>query len=119
MLFRSKAYDMLDKVVLSSFNHLSVVKCKHIEPRLRTGLLYIEHLFKPEYYAEYTGADALHPHFMTVSKAMVEAAHDKELQVNVYTVNEKVDIEELICYEVYMIITNYPDRVREVITKKL
>ncbi len=108
-----KKYHMEQRVILSSFNHESMVKCKQIDASIMTGLLYIENLVHPEKYCKYVGADALHPNYRVVNKKMVEAAHEQYIKVNVYTVNEEEDIQRMIELEVDMVITNYPDRVRK------
>ena len=108
-----KKYRMEQSVILSSFNHESMVKCKQIEASIMTGLLYIENLVRPEKYCKYVGADALHPHYRTVSKKMVDAAHERYMKVNVYTVNEEEDIQNMVEVGVDMIISNYPDRVKK------
>lgn len=108
-----KKYRMEQSVILSSFNHQSMVKCKKIEASIMTGLLYIENLVQPEKYCKYVGADALHPHYRTVNKEMVEAAHERYMKVNVYTVNEEEDIQNMVEVGADMIISNYPDRVKK------
>ena len=106
-----KQYRMEQQVILSSFNHISMVICKRLAPEIMTGLLYMEHLYKPYKYCRYAEADALHPHFQTVSLGLIEAAHENGLKVNVYTVNEEEDIKQMVMWGVDMIISNYPDRV--------
>ena len=66
-----------------------------------------------EKYCKYVGADALHPCYLTVTKEMVDAAHEGYKKVHVYTVNEEADIKRMIDIGVDMIISNYPDRVRQ------
>lgn len=108
-----KKYHMQQSVILSSFNHESMVRCKQIDSSIMTGLLYVENLIHPEKYCKEVGADAIHPHYTSVNKQVVKAAHEKYIKVNVYTVNEEEVIENMVRVGVDMIITNYPDRVNK------
>lgn len=110
-------YGMEKQVILSSFNHYSMVKCKSIQPTIETGLLYIEPLYETEKYCLNAGANAIHPDYRTLNKEVVAAAHAKGIKVNPYTINEKADIAYMIEIGVDMIISNYPDRVKEQLNK--
>lgn len=57
------------------------------------------------------GHVAIHPSLATVSEALIETAHAAGLIVNVWTVNEPEDIEQLLAWGVDGIVTDYPDRV--------
>lgn len=104
-------YDMTDKIILSSFNHYSMVYCKNKYPNIKTALLYSDILYKPSSYCNFVGADAIHPYFKNIDKEIINEAHNKGLLVNVYTVNETSDIKRLLDWGVDGIITNYPDRI--------
>ncbi len=108
-----KKYKMENQVVLSSFNHNSMIKCKSLDSSIMTGVLYVSQLYMPEKYCVNVGADALHPHHCAVNNEMVKAAHEKCKKVHVYTVNEEDDIRKMVDMKVDMIISNYPDIVRK------
>lgn len=112
-----KKYKMIDKTIVSSFNHYSMVRCKELCKELRTGLLYIEALYKPEQYCKYVGADAIHPSYIVLRRQIVEAAHEAGIKVHPYTVNDAGDMLRLIDMGVDMIITNYPDRLSGILKK--
>jgi glycerophosphoryl diester phosphodiesterase len=109
--------NMQDRFMFSSFNHLSMAKCKRLAPEIKAGLLYSEPLIDAASYAADNGIDALHPglNVLRLDPGLVEQAHKKGVQVNVWTVNEKEDIEYCKRLGVDGIITNFPDRAREVI----
>lgn len=109
------AYDMVKQVILSSFNHYSVVKCKKLKPAIEVGLLYVEPLYEAEKYCLNAGANAIHPNFRTLNQEIVEAAHMSGIKVHPYTINEEKDIEYMIELGVDMIISNYPDRVKKLL----
>ncbi|MHB8076526.1 glycerophosphodiester phosphodiesterase [Desulfosporosinus fructosivorans] len=108
-------YGWQEHVILSSFNHYSMVHCKEIAPDPKTGLLYMEGLYQPSLYARTTGADALHPYFQAVNEEIIREAHLEGLLVNTFTVNDPVTMRRLVMMGVDGIITNYPDRLRSVI----
>lgn len=109
-------YNIQDNCILSSFNHYSMVKCKNLDSKIKTGLLYDETLYKPENYIEYVGADALHPNFNGVySENIIRGIKLKNVPINVYTVNEEKDMINMIKLGVDGIITNYPDRLKTLI----
>jgi glycerophosphoryl diester phosphodiesterase len=109
-------YKLQDKVILSSFNHYSMVLCKQIDSGIRTGLLYEALLYHPEKYAEYVGADALHPSFYSVLDEHVAGDIKKKgFSINTYTVNEERYMKRLIELGIDGIITNYPDKLKKVL----
>lgn len=110
-------YGWQEHVILSSFNHYSMVHCKEIAPDLKTGLLYMEGLYQPSRYARTTRADALHPYFHAVNEEIVREAHLEGLLVNTFTVNDPLTMRRLVMMGVDGIVTNYPDRLRAVIDR--
>lgn len=110
-------HNMQDKVILSSFNHYSMIKSKEITKEIKTGLLYMEGLYKPEVYCKFVGADALHPFFYAVNSDMVKAAKTEGFQINPFTVNEEIYMMNLILCGVDGIITNYPDKLKKLLAE--
>ena len=82
-----KKYNLIDKVILSSFNHKSMLKCKEICKDIKTGLLYSKPIDNIISYGKEYKTDALHPSFKIVNKEYIENAHKNNIKVNVYTVN--------------------------------
>ena len=107
-----------ERTILSSFNHYSMVKCKTIDDTVKTGLLYTAGLYEPQRYAEYVGADALHPLFYSVlNEQIVKNIKNADLLINTYTVNEEIYMKKLIQLGIDGIITNYPDRLKKVLER--
>jgi glycerophosphoryl diester phosphodiesterase len=61
------------------------------------------------------GGDIWSPYHKEVDAAAIKLAHDLGLKVNVWTVNETSRMRELIAMGVDGIITDYPDRLRQVL----
>lgn len=106
-------YNFSDKVIISSFNHYSIYKCKQIDKNIKVGLLYVEGLFEPHLYAEIVGAEALHPPFHAIdNKELIDRIKASGKMINPFTINDENDMKRFIDYEVDGIITNYPDKVK-------
>lgn len=111
-------YGMSDKVVLSSFNHYSLALCKQLAPEIATGVLYMEGLYRPWDYAATLGANALHAFFYAVLPEWVEEARKAGVAYHPFTVNETADLQRMLHAKVAGIITDYPDRLADLIRKE-
>ena len=113
-------YKLLNSVLLSSFNHQSMALCKKIAPRIKTGLLYSQPLYRTVDYAKMCGADALHPHYLLAihDKALREDCNKESLGLNVWTVNETEDMLTMINMGVNSIITNFPGKLSKILNRK-
>ncbi|WP_458119300.1 glycerophosphodiester phosphodiesterase [Paenibacillus sp. Z6-24] len=103
------------RVIISSFNHYSLVTCKRIAPEIRTAILYVENLFEPWKYARSIGASALHPYYRFMNDRMVQQASEQGAIYNPFTVNDPSEMRELIRMGASGIITDYPDRLHELL----
>lgn len=113
-----RAYQMTEQVILSSFNHYSLVLCKQLAPDIRTGVLYMEGLYRPWDYAATLQADALHAFHYAVMPEWTREAAIHGIVYHPFTVNEPAEMERLIDAGVAGIITDYPDRLAELLVKK-
>lgn len=103
-----REFNVMDKTIISSFNHYSLRTVKEVEPQVRTGILYMEGLVGPWIYASRVPADALHPAFYLVVPEIVRNAQDAGLSVNVWTVDTADDMMRMVASGVDAVITNYP-----------
>lgn len=100
-----------ERVFLSSFNHISMKRCKDIDPSIRTGLLYSYPLIGADKYAAEYGIDALHPKYtcLHLEPELVKRSHLAGLLIHTWTVNEEDEMHFCIRQGVDSIISNYPD----------
>lgn len=103
-----REYELSERVVLSSFNHYSLVKAKRLDPRMRTAILYMAGLYQPWEYAKSIGADGLHPYYFSVVPEIVAGAHEAGVSVRPFTVDEPKDLRRLIQAGCDAVITNKP-----------
>ncbi|MGE5593151.1 MAG: glycerophosphodiester phosphodiesterase [Betaproteobacteria bacterium] len=109
-----KDFGIVEKTVLSSFNHFSLRAVKALDSSVRTGVLYMEGLVDPWVYAKYVPADALHPAFYAVAPEIVAGAHAAGLAVNTWTVDDPNDMRRMMAWGVDAVITNHPAAMMEI-----
>ncbi|CAM4406240.1 glycerophosphodiester phosphodiesterase [Paenibacillus tarimensis] len=113
-----EAHGMEKQVILSSFNHYSMVHCKQLAPGIRTGLLYMEGLYRPWDYAISAAADALHPYYPAAMPEWIAEAKRHGVICNPFTVNDPAIMKRLIKAGAAGIITDYPDRLAALLAEE-
>ena len=100
---------MADRVMYSSFNHLSLYHMREIAPKMPCGILYSNKLHKPWEYAKSINCTAIHPSFPSLNTpGCMDDCHAVGIQCNTWTVNAQADIQNMLDLGVDGIITNYP-----------
>ncbi|MBS3971155.1 MAG: glycerophosphodiester phosphodiesterase [Clostridia bacterium] len=102
-----KKYNLLDKVIFSSFNHYSLLKIKEIHEGAKTGVLYYAGLVDPWEYGKKLKAYSLHPFLPSVTEQMVKECLVQGLQVIPFTVNNKETAKKLIDFGVEYVIMDW------------
>ncbi len=93
-----KASGLLDRVIFSSFNPMSILHMRLLSQRARVGLLYspdMPALLRNGFLAPWFHVDALHPHESQVTPELLKRAKAKNLAINTWTVNEPMRITSL------------------------
>ena len=106
---------MADRVLISSFNPLSLGKVRLAAPSLRTALLYSPQLPWPlnsGALARWLHVDAIHPHFELVTPELLRWARSRGLMVNTWTVNDPAVVRGLVELTVDGIVADDPQAVR-------
>ncbi len=120
-----KVVEMVEKfglgpfVIISSFNHPSLLTVKEHNPNIKTALLFFARMYKPWKYTSEVGVDGIHPFWMGVDGVLVKGAHKHGLFVNPFTVNNLEDMAALLKLGVDGIITDYPDRLSALVEKNM
>lgn len=105
-----KAYDLVDRVIISSFNHRDVVLAKELVPEIKCGFLTWSLFLNPGKYTKSYGIDFYHPDFNAMDDEDFDDCKENGIGILPYTVDEIFDMKKLVDKEVLYIITNYPDR---------
>ncbi len=117
LLALTKESKMEDRVIISSFNHYSLVHFHKLAPYMETAILYMEGLYRPWEYASRIGASSLHPYFRACYKEVVSGAHEADFEVRPFTVDDSNDLRKMINDGVDAIITNVPDRLIQMLNE--
>lgn len=115
----SKLYDhsLTSDTLLSSFDHGAMKLCKQIDKNIRTGLLCRKKVENPKEYGRLHYADAYNYRYLCLTKKYVDELRSYGYEVNCYTPNAKFEINYMIKCGVDTIISNYPDRVKDLLRK--
>ncbi|MGE7879873.1 glycerophosphodiester phosphodiesterase [Peribacillus muralis] len=111
-----RAYEMEERIILSSFNHYSLVNCHQLAPELETAPLYRDGLYMPWVYAKAIGGSAIHPNIRAAPDVIIQASLSMGMPVRPYTINKAAEMKRLYDLGCSAIITDFPEeavRVRE------
>ena len=109
-----REFDMVDRIIISSFNHYSVLRMKAIDPAIKCGMLEESWLINAGAYVASTGVECFHPFFKNMTPENVAEVKSHGLEINTWTVNEEEDIREMFRVGVDSVIGNYPDLVNKI-----
>ena len=110
-----KDFGLEERVIISSFNHYSVLRFQKIAPMIKCGLLVDSWLIDAGAYVQKNGVQCYHPRFNNMTDEYVKDLRTHGIEINVWTVNEEEDVREMLRVGVDAIIGNYPDRAAKVI----
>ena len=113
-----RSIDDPDRFLVTSFDWKIIEEVRELAPELRTGFLTMDPRLTDELLDRVAAAGhvAINPWDAIVRLSVVNAAHARGLAVNVWTVDEPERISELLAMGVDAIITNVPDRCRELLS---
>jgi glycerophosphoryl diester phosphodiesterase len=106
------------RILFSSFNHDSVIKCKALAPDIPCGFLIEEAVEDPGAYLRRHGVDYFHPDHRLLDGPFGEAAFREKLALHVWTVDDRDGLNELLRRQVRGIITNNPLFLNEIMEKE-
>ena len=105
------------KVIISSFNHFSVMRMKEIAPDLKYGFLSEDWIIDAGKYVSQHGIQCYHPRFNNLVPEVIDELKSHNLEINTWTVNTEDEMRYLISHGVDGIIGNYPDLAKKVIAQ--
>jgi glycerophosphoryl diester phosphodiesterase len=109
---------MADRVLVSSFSPRSLRRVQRLNSHILLGVLYSRPVFLPSM-LRWLGLsyDALHPPYPLVNTRTFTRARRQGKQVNVWTVNDAIEMRRMRDLGVDGIITNYPDVLSRVLAE--
>ncbi|WRP05204.1 glycerophosphodiester phosphodiesterase [Rossellomorea aquimaris] len=99
-----------DRIIISSFNHYSIVACYRLEPAVEIAPLYSSGLYMPWIYAQSIRAKAIHPNLKAAPDEIIVEAMKNGIAVRPYTVNKIDQMVRLLSIDCSGIVTDFPDR---------
>ncbi len=106
-----KEFTMQRRIWYSSFNHLSVMKIRQLNPASRCGVLYDCVLVDPWVYASRLGVQAIHPyHSILAYPGLVKACREAGIAIHAWTINKPDDLRHAFELGIEALITNWPDK---------
>lgn len=102
-------YGLQNRVILSSFNHYSVLRMKAFAPELAYGFLTGDWIVDAGAYCARHGA-AFHPEYHNLIPEVVAEVKRCGVPIHCYTVNDPDDVRDMIAKGVDILIGNDPER---------
>ncbi|MGN7476507.1 glycerophosphodiester phosphodiesterase [Solibacillus silvestris] len=81
------AFNLEDRVIISSFNHESIARFQQIMPNVETALLFASLVLNLEEYIGLFGCDAIHIPYHHGMRSIIQQAIKNGVTVRAYTVN--------------------------------
>ena len=108
-----------DKILFSSINHFSMLKCKKLAPDIICGFIVEGRMIDPGAYAKKHGIDNIHPDFHSLTDEALAEIRSQGVAIHTYTVNDPESMKRLVSQGVAAIITDDPDLLHKVLTNKI
>ena len=110
-------YGLQKKVIVSSFNHYTILRMKAFAPELEYGFLTEDWIIDVGPYIQRHGVGCFHPNFHNLIPEVIKQVKDCGLKINCYTVNEPEDVLDLARKGVDVVIGNFPARTGAVLAE--
>lgn len=107
--------NMMDRVLISSFNHDYVRRAKTANPKIQAGALSSQFIDNVAGYIRELGADAYNPKHTAIPQAQIRWLRDQGIHVYIYTVNDAEKMIHLAEAGASGLFTDYPQRLSEVL----
>lgn len=112
-------YNLENRIILSSFNHYSIVYSYQLAPEIEIAPLYSEGLFMPWVYAQSINAKGIHPKLLAAPNEIIISAMENGIAVRPYTVNKEMDMNRLFDIGCSALITDDPVKALEIQRKRM
>jgi glycerophosphoryl diester phosphodiesterase len=116
-----KEYAFQDRVLISSFNPLNLLKIKRILPTVPVALITMPGLLgtilkSPQF--QFLSPQIIHPNFSDLNEKFIQKQHKSGRRVHAWTLNESKDLRRLISLNIDGIITDKPKLARKILEEE-
>ncbi len=110
-------FGLEDNIIISSFNHFSVMRAKALNPDIKCGFLTGDWIYDFGAYTKARGIECVHPYHITLNEESVAEIKKNGIRINTWTVNKPEDVERLYNLGIDAAIGNFPDMTKSVIER--
>ena len=107
--------DMVDSVLISSYNQTYLAQVRKIHPHVATGVLVSKPHPHPESLLRQLGAQAYHPRLSAFRSTDIALLRRQDCQINIWNVNDPKTMERLVRAGVDGIFTDFPQLLTSVL----
>lgn len=107
-----RKHNLSDKVIISSFNHYSILRMRKLASELKCGLLTDCWLINAGKYVHELDVPCYHPAFRNLTPEITKEIKQYGLEINTWTVNTLEDFKNLESLGVDVAIGNYPELIK-------
>ncbi|EHJ01295.1 glycerophosphoryl diester phosphodiesterase [Clostridium sp. DL-VIII] len=109
-------YDIQERIIISTFNHLSLVKVRELDKEIKLGALTSSTLANVPKYLKDISVECYHPCFPSIlNEEYVKEIQEAGIEINPYTVNEEEHMKMVIKFNTDSIITNEVERLHNLL----
>ncbi|MEW9500366.1 glycerophosphodiester phosphodiesterase [Jeotgalibacillus marinus] len=110
VLQKIAAFKLDDRIILSSFNHQSIILLHELDPTASIAPIYSKKGVNPLLLATTTHACAVHANYRVMTQAQMESCQRAKVPVRLYTINQEPLLEQWMNMGVSGVITDFPER---------
>lgn len=111
-----KEHNLKERIIISSFNHLSLVKVRKLDKEIKLGALTSSTLANVPEYLWQISVECYHPFFPSIlNEEYMKAIKNAGIMVNPYTVNKEEHMKMVIESGVDSIITNEVEALNKIL----
>lgn len=112
-----KEYDLAEKIIISSFNHNSLVNFKKLDQNIKCGVLESSKLYEPWNYVKNLGMEYYHPLNFTVTKEVAEKCAQNNVGLNIWFGISDYDYSRYLKYNPNGLITDNPQKIKNILVE--
>lgn len=109
-----REYKIQDRILITSFNHFTILRMKKLAPEIRYGFLAYDWRIDAGEYTQRYGIPCYHPDYHNLTEEVVADLKGHGIEINPYTVDDPDDIRDMIRKGVNSVITDCPDVVNRI-----
>ncbi len=112
-----REYGLTKRVILSSFNHISLHKFSKLAPEIECAVITLDKQYKPWDYIASVGAAGWHPQWSKIDQYIINEMKKRKHPVRIYTINRVDQMEAFLANNIDAIMTDYPGRAVQIRNK--